>query len=74
MRNVPRYRDAFKLRVVEDAAGGKYASLNEALRRRDRLPNLVPGTVSASGTGLGRSKIFDYKPLCYPNIFSFRSR
>jgi transposase-like protein len=33
MRNVIRYSEAFKLRVVEDVVGGKYASLNEALRR-----------------------------------------
>jgi transposase-like protein len=33
MRNVIRYSEAFKLRVVEDVVGGKYASLNEAIRR-----------------------------------------
>jgi transposase-like protein len=33
MRNVVRYSEAFKLRLVEDVAGGKYASLEEARRR-----------------------------------------
>ena len=33
MRDVIRYSEAFKLRVVEDVARGKYKSLNEALRR-----------------------------------------
>jgi transposase-like protein len=33
MRNVTRYSEAFKLRLVEDAASGKYKSLNEAGRR-----------------------------------------
>jgi transposase-like protein len=33
MRNVRRYSEAFKLRVVEDVARGKYGSLNEAVRR-----------------------------------------
>ena len=33
MRNVTRYSEAFKLRLVEDVAAGKYASLNEAMRR-----------------------------------------
>ena len=33
MRNVIRYSEAFKLRIVEDVAGGKYGSLNEACRR-----------------------------------------
>jgi transposase-like protein len=33
MRNVIRYSEAFKLRVVEDVVNGKYASFNEALRR-----------------------------------------
>jgi transposase-like protein len=33
MRNVIRYSEAFKLRVVEYVVGGKYASSNEALRR-----------------------------------------
>jgi transposase-like protein len=28
-----RYREAFKLRLVEDVAAGKYRSLNEASRR-----------------------------------------
>jgi transposase-like protein len=42
MRNVIRYSEAFKLRVVEDVVGGKYASFNEALRRNGiRLWNLV---------------------------------
>jgi hypothetical protein len=30
MRDAPRYSEAFKLRPVEDVAGGKYASLDEA--------------------------------------------
>jgi transposase-like protein len=33
MRNVVRYSEAFKLRLVEDVARGKYASLAEAQRR-----------------------------------------
>jgi transposase-like protein len=33
MRDVVRYSEAFKLRLVEDVAGGKYASLDEARRR-----------------------------------------
>jgi transposase-like protein len=33
MRNVVRYSEAFKLRLVEDMAGGKYKSLDEAGRR-----------------------------------------
>jgi transposase-like protein len=33
MRNVVRYSEAFKLRLVEDVAGGKYKSLGEAGRR-----------------------------------------
>jgi transposase-like protein len=33
MRDVIRYSEAFKLRVVEDVVNGKYASFNEALRR-----------------------------------------
>ena len=33
MRDVIRYSEAFKLRVVEDVASGKYKSLNEALRK-----------------------------------------
>jgi transposase-like protein len=33
MRNVVRYSEAFKLRLVEDVANGKYASLEEARRR-----------------------------------------
>jgi transposase-like protein len=33
MRNVVRYSEAFKVRLVEDVARGKYASLAEAQRR-----------------------------------------
>ncbi|MDR2210615.1 MAG: hypothetical protein LBO65_03995 [Spirochaetaceae bacterium] len=33
MRDVVRYGEAFKLRLVEDAAAGKYTSLEEARRR-----------------------------------------
>jgi transposase-like protein len=33
MRNVVRYSEAFKLRLVEDIASGKYKSLEEARRR-----------------------------------------
>jgi transposase-like protein len=33
MGNVVRYSEAFKLRLVEDVANGKYASLGEAGRR-----------------------------------------
>jgi transposase-like protein len=33
MRDVVRYSEAFKLRLVEDVASGKYASLDEARRR-----------------------------------------
>jgi transposase-like protein len=33
MRDVVRYSEAFKLRLVEDVANGKYASLDEARRR-----------------------------------------
>jgi transposase-like protein len=33
MRDVVRYSEAFKLRLVEDVAGGKYKSLDEARRR-----------------------------------------
>jgi transposase-like protein len=29
MRNVTRYSEAFKLRLVEDVAGGKYKSLRK---------------------------------------------
>jgi transposase-like protein len=33
MRDVVRYSEAFKLRLVEDVANGKYQSLDEARRR-----------------------------------------
>jgi transposase-like protein len=33
MKDVIRYSEAFKLRLVEDVAGGKYLSLEEAKRR-----------------------------------------
>jgi transposase-like protein len=33
MRDVVRYGEAFKLRLVEDVAGGKYTSLDDARRR-----------------------------------------
>jgi transposase-like protein len=33
MKEVVRYSEAFKLRLVEDVAAGKYASLEEARRR-----------------------------------------
>jgi transposase-like protein len=33
MSEVVRYSEAFKLRLVEDAAAGKYASIDEARRR-----------------------------------------
>jgi transposase-like protein len=33
MNNVVRYSEAFKLRLVEDVANGKYQSLDEAMRR-----------------------------------------
>jgi transposase-like protein len=33
MRDVIRYSEAFKLRLVEEVAAGKYKSLNEAGRR-----------------------------------------
>jgi transposase-like protein len=33
MRDVIRYSEAFKVRLVEDIASGKYKSLNEAKRR-----------------------------------------
>jgi transposase-like protein len=33
MKNVIRYSEAFKLRLVEDVASGKYKSLDEAGRR-----------------------------------------
>jgi transposase-like protein len=33
MRDVVRYSEAFKLRLVEDIAGGKYTSIEEARRR-----------------------------------------
>ncbi|MDR2095961.1 MAG: transposase [Treponema sp.] len=33
MRDVVRYSEAFKLRLVEDVAGGKYKSLDEARHR-----------------------------------------
>jgi transposase-like protein len=33
MRDVVRYSEAFKLRLVEDVAQGKYASIEEAMRR-----------------------------------------
>jgi transposase-like protein len=33
MRDVVRYSEAFKLRLVEDVASGKYQSLEEARRR-----------------------------------------
>ncbi|MFP3090101.1 transposase [Treponema sp. TIM-1] len=33
MKEVVRYSEAFKLRLVEDVAGGKYKSLEEARRR-----------------------------------------
>jgi transposase-like protein len=33
MREVVRYSEAFKLRLVEDVANGKYKSLDEARRR-----------------------------------------
>jgi transposase-like protein len=32
MRDVVRYSEAFKLRLVEDVANGKYTSRNEAGR------------------------------------------
>jgi transposase-like protein len=33
MKDVVRYSEAFKLRLVEDVANGKYQSLDEARRR-----------------------------------------
>jgi transposase-like protein len=33
MKDVIRYSEAFKVRLVEDMAAGKYRSLNEASRR-----------------------------------------
>jgi transposase-like protein len=33
MRDVIRYSEAFKLRLVEDVSNGKYQSLDEARRR-----------------------------------------
>jgi transposase-like protein len=33
MRDVVRYSEAFKLRLVEDVVSGKYQSLEEARRR-----------------------------------------
>jgi transposase-like protein len=33
MKDVIRYREAFKVRVVEDVAAGKYAGIEEAMRR-----------------------------------------
>jgi transposase-like protein len=33
MRDVVRYSEAFKLRLVDDVASGKYKSLDEARRR-----------------------------------------
>jgi transposase-like protein len=33
MKDVIRYSEAFKLRLVEDVANGKYESLDEARRR-----------------------------------------
>ena len=36
MGDVIRYSEAFKLRVVEDVAGGKYASPEEARRGNGR--------------------------------------
>jgi transposase-like protein len=33
MKDVVRYSEAYKLRMVEDVAGGKYANLEEARRR-----------------------------------------
>jgi hypothetical protein len=39
MREVIRYSEAFKLRLVEDIGSGKYKSLDEARRRKlDFLP------------------------------------
>jgi transposase-like protein len=36
MREVVRYREAFKLRLVEDVARGNYTSLAEARRRNGK--------------------------------------
>jgi transposase-like protein len=33
MRDAARYSEAFKLRLAEDVAGGKYKNLDEARRR-----------------------------------------
>jgi transposase-like protein len=44
MKNVVRYSEAFKLRLVEDVARGKYASLEEARRR-----NGIRGSSTLSG-------------------------
>jgi hypothetical protein len=60
MRDVVRYSEAFKLRLVEDAAGGKYKSLDEAGRlyiclvlsltmRPRRAPEPGPAKIQVSG-------------------------
>jgi hypothetical protein len=60
MRDVVRYNEAFKLRPVEDAANGKYRSLDEA-RRGNGIRGLdceqVDKAVWAGG-------YIAYKPLC----------
>jgi transposase-like protein len=43
MREVVRYSEAFKLRLLEDIAGGKYTSLDEARRRHG-----IRGTATVS--------------------------
>jgi transposase-like protein len=46
MREVIRYSEAFKLRLVEDVGNGKYQSLDEARRRN--------GAEAVSDTAQGR--------------------
>ncbi|MDR0399740.1 MAG: transposase [Treponema sp.] len=60
MKEVVRYSEAFKLRLVEDAAGGKYTSIEEAGRR-----NGIRGfsTVSKWIKRCGREDILDFTPF-----------
>ena len=50
MKEVVRYSEAFKLRLVEDVACGKYKSLDEARRRNGiRGPSTLRGWIKKYG-------------------------
>jgi transposase-like protein len=75
MKDVIRYSEAFKLRVVEDIACGKYKSLEEARRR-----NGIRGSVTLTkwlkqyGREDNHYSVSDTPPparrRCVPDIFA----